>query len=98
MDDWKKLSEEQILKARVFRYRQVEYQSKKLDIHGKFDVLDCLDWINVIALTQKKEFLLVKQFRFGSEKITYEITGGAIDPGEEPVSYTHLTLPTICSV
>lgn len=85
MKNWKKISDQEKLRARVFRYRQVGYENKPLDINGQFDVLDCLDWINVVAFNEDKQMILVKQFRFGCESITHEITGGAIDPGEEPL-------------
>ena len=52
-----------------------------------------------------KKIVLIKQFRPGTiskdnQNYLDEIVAGIIDPGETPeaVSYTHLTLPTICSV
>lgn len=44
------------------------------------------DWVNVIALTQERYILLVKQFRFGSRQVELEIPGGAIDRGEAPLA------------
>ncbi len=46
-------------------------------------ILDSRDWVNIVALTPTREVVLVKQFRFGSGRVTIEIPGGIIDPGEE---------------
>ena len=45
-------------------------------------VLEASDWVNVVAMTPDKNVLLVRQYRFGSGKITTEIPAGLIDPGE----------------
>ncbi len=47
-----------------------------------FFVLKTRDWTNVIAVTEEKKVLLVSQYRHGSEKISLEIPGGAVDPKE----------------
>jgi 8-oxo-dGTP pyrophosphatase MutT (NUDIX family) len=48
-------------------------------------VLETRDWVNVVALTERSEIVLVHQFRFGTEAITIEIPGGVIDRGESPL-------------
>ncbi len=47
-------------------------------------VLETADWVNVVARTKDGDFVLVRQFRFGTEHVTLEIPGGVIDPGEAP--------------
>ena len=47
-------------------------------------VIDAPDWINVIPLTDDRQVVLVRQFRFGVERVTLEIPGGMCDPGEAP--------------
>jgi 8-oxo-dGTP pyrophosphatase MutT (NUDIX family) len=41
-------------------------------------------WVNVVALTDQNELVMVKQFRQGSRAVTLEIPGGLVDPGETP--------------
>jgi 8-oxo-dGTP pyrophosphatase MutT (NUDIX family) len=45
-------------------------------------VLESRDWVNVVARTPEKEFILVKQFRFGRGEVSIEIPGGLVDEGE----------------
>jgi 8-oxo-dGTP pyrophosphatase MutT (NUDIX family) len=47
-------------------------------------VLDTSDWVNVVALTDERRLVVVRQFRFGSGTVTTEIPGGVIDRGEAP--------------
>jgi 8-oxo-dGTP pyrophosphatase MutT (NUDIX family) len=47
-------------------------------------VLEAPDWINVVALTEDRNVVLVRQFRFGRRSVTLEIPGGMVDPGEAP--------------
>ena len=42
------------------------------------------DWVNVIALTTGGQLLPVGQYRHGTDAVTVEIPGGAVDPGEDP--------------
>ncbi|NUO08835.1 MAG: NUDIX hydrolase [Candidatus Brocadia sp.] len=46
-------------------------------------VLETSDWVNIVATTQKGEIVVVRQYRFGTEKITTEIPGGMVDHGED---------------
>ena len=41
-------------------------------------------WVNVVALTEQDELVMVRQFRHGSRAVTLEIPGGLVDPGETP--------------
>jgi len=45
-------------------------------------VLETPDWVNVVAITPENKVVMVRQFRFGIGKITTEIPGGTVDPGE----------------
>ena len=47
-------------------------------------VLDVPEWVNVVALTPERRVVLVRQYRFGTGRVTLEIPGGVIDLGEEP--------------
>ncbi len=46
-------------------------------------VLEANDWVNIVATTPGNEIVVVRQYRFGNEKITTEIPGGMVDHGED---------------
>lgn len=48
-------------------------------------VLETPEWVNVVALTRERRLVVVRQFRFGIERVTTEIPGGVVDPGEAPL-------------
>ena len=56
---------------------------------GDFTVIECADWVNVVALTdasgEHPEIVLIEQFRYGTAENTLELPGGMVDPGEDPV-------------
>lgn len=48
-------------------------------------MLDFPGWVNVVALTPEREMILIRQFRYGSNKMEIEIPGGMINDHENPV-------------
>ena len=49
-------------------------------------VLESVDWVNMVALTEDGTSVMVRQFRFGVSYTTLETPGGMIDPGEDSLS------------
>ena len=49
-------------------------------------VLETPAWCNVVTRTGAGDFVLVRQFRFGTQTVTTEIPGGMVDPGEAPLA------------
>ena len=48
--------------------------------------IDADDWVNVVPVTPEGEIVMVRQYRHGAQKVTLEIPGGIIDPGEAPAA------------
>ncbi|HIC34051.1 MAG TPA: NUDIX hydrolase [Pseudomonadales bacterium] len=48
-------------------------------------VLESVDWINVVALTEDGRSVMVEQYRFGTGSCTLETPGGMVDAGETPL-------------
>lgn len=53
---------------------------------ARFFAIECPDFVNVVAITDADELVLVEQFRHGTQALTLEIPGGLVDPGEDPVA------------
>jgi len=48
--------------------------------------MEVADWAVCLALTPQREVVLVRQFRFGSGELSWELPAGLVDPGEDPVT------------
>lgn len=51
---------------------------------GDFYVMQCPDWVQVLALTPDQDIILVNQYRVGIKHFQLESPGGALNPGESP--------------
>jgi ADP-ribose pyrophosphatase len=49
-------------------------------------VLESVDWVNLVALTDDGRCVMVRQYRFGVGYTTLETPGGMVDPGETPLA------------
>lgn len=69
---------------RVFRTGFVDGAHPHTGVVKRFSVIDCDDWVNVVALTADEHVVLLRQFRPGARRVCLEIPGGIIEPGEDP--------------
>ena len=83
---WKLIQEQIEYKTKIFNLLKRDMELEEENQRGTFFSFDPPDWINVIALTDAAEVILVEQFRFGTQSVTLEIPGGMIDPGEDALS------------
>ena len=72
---------------RIFKIREDHTTNPRTGSEHEMVVLECPDWVNIIALTPEREVVFVEQYRQGSETVELEIPGGMMDPGEtDPVA------------
>jgi 8-oxo-dGTP pyrophosphatase MutT (NUDIX family) len=48
-------------------------------------VLDIPSFCNIVAVTEHQEIVLVQQYRHAVHKMSIELPGGMVDPGEDPI-------------
>ncbi len=48
-------------------------------------VLEYPDWITVIAITEGGKYVMERQYRHGIQRTCYELCGGTIEKGENPM-------------
>jgi 8-oxo-dGTP pyrophosphatase MutT (NUDIX family) len=68
-----------------FRVFNLHAETKTSPLDGRaheFIVLQCPDWVNVVAVTPDEQVILVEQFRHGSKTIELEIPGGVMDAAD----------------
>jgi 8-oxo-dGTP pyrophosphatase MutT (NUDIX family) len=76
---WEKISSQPLGDYRVFSVRSDKAVSPRTQAAHDFYVIDCGNWVNVIALTPDKQLVMIEQYRHGSNTIELEIPGGIID-------------------
>jgi 8-oxo-dGTP pyrophosphatase MutT (NUDIX family) len=81
---WTTLATEVVGTYPIFELSRSRQRSPISGREHHFLRLDCPDWVNVVALTGDGHMVLVEQYRHGTDAMTLEIPGGAVDPGESP--------------
>ncbi len=82
---WTELSRRLVYAGRIFSVLQARRQSPETGREFPFDIVESPDWVNVVALTEANQVLLIRQYRAGTQTITTEIPGGTVDQGETPL-------------
>ena len=83
---WTLVARRRVATYRVFGVDQLELRDGKGQAREGLYTMACRDWVNVVALTDADELVLVWQWRFGSATFCLETVGGMVDEGESPVA------------
>lgn len=93
---WIEQASEVLYQSRIFSIRRAQFtpqlgssprataEAESATRMQECYLVDSPDWVNIIGLTRQGTVLLVRQFRFGAQRVTLEIPGGMIDPDETP--------------
>jgi ADP-ribose pyrophosphatase len=81
---WPLHHEEDAVDFSIFEARRTTRTSPTTGKNHTFVGLRACDWVNIVAFKNDGEMLLVSQYRHGTDAVTLEIPGGAVDPGEDP--------------
>lgn len=82
---WKLLGSEYIIRRPWLTARRDRLQLPNGTVHEEYYVLEYPDWVNVIAITADGRFLVVRQYRHGLGRTSFELCAGVCEPGEEAV-------------
>lgn len=80
-DGWEVRARRVVLKTPVVTISAGPALCKRSGREKEFYSLDFPDWVNVIARTPDRQLVLIRQFRYGTERLEIEIPGGMINPG-----------------
>lgn len=84
LKEWKTLSVKNLLTNKIFTVKEEIVESPKKRTSHPVWSLEVSEWVNIIPITSDNKVVLVNQYRFGSKKMSLEIPGGMVDPGEDP--------------
>lgn len=79
---WSTGAKKSLLKTCVFEVTS-QHNTSYTGVEGDYIITEAPDWVIVIA-ELNENFLMVKQWRHGEQKLSVEFPGGVIDKGETP--------------
>ena len=82
---WRVIHDKVHADCRIFEVHKRKMLRESDQKEGEFYVIETNDWVNVLAITQEQEVILVRQFRYGTEEYSLEPPGGVIERGEDPI-------------
>lgn len=82
---WERGEPSLLARTRILDLQSVPFHHPRRGTRRDFVVVDAPDWVNVIAHTVDDRLVLVNQFRYGIDAFSWEIPGGVIEAGEDPV-------------
>lgn len=83
---WKILSSEYLVNTPWAVLRKDSCVMPNGYIVPEYYILEYPNWVNVVALTETNEIILVRQYRHGIKESVLEIPGGVIDDGEDSLT------------
>lgn len=95
----------------IFSVVETHYSAAFRGVEREYDIttLEIPDWVTVVPITSQGDVVLIRQWRYGVEKLILETPGGVIDPGEgiaaaaarelaEETGYVAATLESLGSI
>lgn len=81
---------EETYRCPIFRVESREATSHDGQHRQAMYTIRCSQWVNVIPITADGHVVLIEQHRIGTNTITLETPGGAVDPGENDLTMAAL--------
>lgn len=80
---WEQVSTEHRDDLLLFRRRHDRMRNPRTGEVLERLVLEAPDWVNVVALTEDRRLVCVRQYRFGTGAVELEIPAGIVGPDED---------------
>ncbi len=82
---WKVLGSEYLFRRPWLTVRRDRVELPNGTVHPEYYVLEYPTWVNVIAITEEGQFVMVRQYRHGLGEVSTELCAGVAEKGEEPI-------------
>ncbi|MCE5257318.1 MAG: NUDIX hydrolase [Spirochaetaceae bacterium] len=86
-ESWIEKSSHEIANCRIFQVRESIRETRDHSKSGPFYLIDAPDWAGIIPVVDTSEgrkFVMIRQYRHGTGKVSVEFPGGIVDPNEDP--------------
>lgn len=80
---WTKIGSRPAGNFGIFSIRTDRKVSPRTNREHDFHVIESVNWVNVVALTEDQQVVMIEQYRHGSNTIELEIPGGMVDPKDD---------------
>lgn len=81
-ETWEVKESTEIADCKIFKIKKNLSESSE-GKSSNFFVIENPDWVNVLAMTNDQQVIVIEQFRHGTGEITIEIPGGMVDNQED---------------
>jgi 8-oxo-dGTP pyrophosphatase MutT (NUDIX family) len=85
VEGWDVLKDRILLKTPIVTIKAGPVLCKRTGIQKDFYLIDFPDWVNIVALTTDRNIVMIRQFRYGSNRMEIEVRGGMVNHREPPV-------------
>ncbi len=82
--DWTTLRSAPGPDLRIFQVRHDVMKNPRNAAEVHATVLEVPDWVTIVPVTPDGLIVMVEQYRFGAGRMSLEIPGGVMNPGEAP--------------
>jgi ADP-ribose pyrophosphatase len=85
-DVWREMGANEVADCRIFDVTSSDRETAS-GKRGRFYLLNCPDWVGVIPVVDTPEgrkFVMVRQYRHGTNRVSVEFPGGVVEKGEDP--------------
>ena len=86
LEPWPEVERATIADGRIFTVERSMAVSPVDGERRPFHRVVSVDWAQILPITARDEAVLVRQYRHGAQRVTLEMPGGMIDPGEDPAT------------
>ena len=86
VDRWQVNGSRELASFRFFKVRQDRSISPRTRAEHEMLVLEMSDWVNIVAVTEVGNVVMIRQYRHGTKGVGLEIPGGVIEAGEDPAT------------
>lgn len=83
--DWEQISSKYLVRADWATLRVDTCRMPDGTVIPDYYVLEYPDWVNILAITEDEQVILVRQYRHAAGEEILELPGGCIEKGETPV-------------
>ncbi len=80
---WDVISREYLIRRPWLTARKDCVRLPNGEINNEFYVLEYPDWVNVTAVTEDGDFVMIEQYRHGLRSIQTELCAGVVEEGED---------------